>query len=220
MQKEQNALLTDGIDKINVYSKIINTLTSKKVNKISSNENNITAVNNVEEKENNKDFFPAHIYNFLNDLFIEAKLNKSQQELLFTKIEEFEKQEIEKQQYNYQVQYNHLLDLLQTNWQNKLNSNLRLVIRALQWLELDNSEISSANLLKFLQKMLNLGISLSEDQDIKSDHNIINSKQQAKKERTQLTNDPKFMKALTNKSNPKHQEALLQIENLNKIIVS
>lgn len=114
-----------------------------------------------------------------------------------------------------------LSEKLKLLWGDELDQKLLLSKRGLSWIGIDENitSIEDINPINFLNKMVDLGKLLSEDEIVSSNSSSFDiSPAEARAMRLKLTNKKEIMEALNNKGNIHHKEALSYINKLNEII--
>ncbi|MDR0484453.1 MAG: hypothetical protein LBH40_04180 [Alphaproteobacteria bacterium] len=115
-----------------------------------------------------------------------------------------------------------ILQKLENLWGEDLDKNLLLSKRGLAWIGLDEeTQTGDFNEIVFLNKMVDLGKLLSEDEIVSSNWNDFSlSPSEAKKLRLKMTSQKDILEALNNKGNIRHKDVLSQINRLNEIIAN
>ena len=136
-----------------------------------------------------------------------------------------EKENIENATTEEKINLDEYLELLSEKlklvWGDDLDQKLLLSKRGLAWLGIDENitSIEDINPINFLNKMVDLGKLLSEDEIVSSSAESFDlSPSEAKKMRSKLIGQKEVMEALHNKGNIRHKEALSYINKLNEII--
>ena len=128
---------------------------------------------------------------------------------------------ITEEKFNLDEYLELLSEKLKILWGEDLDQKLLLSKRGLAWLGIDQNitSIEDINPIAFLNKMVDLGKLLSEDEIVSSNSESFDlSPSEAKKIRSKLTGQKEVMEALNNKGNIRHKEALSYINKLNEII--
>ncbi len=114
-----------------------------------------------------------------------------------------------------------LVEKLKLLWGEELDQKLLLSKRGLTWLGINENvkSIQDIDEITFLNKMVDLGKLLSEDEMFSSNRESFEmSPSEARKIRLKLTSQKDVMEALNNKGNIRHKEVLAYINSLNEII--
>lgn len=114
-----------------------------------------------------------------------------------------------------------LAEKIRLLWEDDFDEKLLLSKRGLSWLGINENikSIHDIDEITFLNKMVDLGKLLSEDNMISSSQESLDlSPNEAKKLRLQLASQKDLMEALNNKGHIRHKEVIAYINDLNKII--
>jgi len=105
-------------------------------------------------------------------------------------------------------------------WGDKLKSNKLYAQRALKWLNIQSiKDLSKIDLFKLINKMVDLGKMLAEDNNlILNLEDGLTSKEEAKQLRKKLMIDKDFFNVITNKNHANYKDAKNKLDNLNRII--
>jgi hypothetical protein len=167
------------------------------------------------ENNNKQEFFESLAQR------LELDDNKKQQ--IYSAWEEFYKsncqhdlKQSEESQKSYQL-------LLKNTWQKHYDQNSLYAKRGLDWLGLQGVSLNldGENYLEFMQKMLELGILISEEAPLKGEEeDFVGDKNQATRLRKDLTTKADFMEVMENKNHPKRVEYLKLLNSYNQVIAS
>ena len=189
----------------------------------------MTSIQNANQDLKTTDL-PIEILNFLDELSIKLQLSAEHQNILINEFDNFAKNiskafDTEDSNSSDPVldDFNNIDGIKQKisqTWGENLDVNKVFLQRALQWMDIKSLEdLDKIDMFKFLNKMVDLGKLLSEDnnlfvKDVLKDL----SKEEAVSLRKQLMNDREFYKMISDKNHSNHKQAQQKLHKLNEII--
>ena len=173
---------------------------------------------------------PPEVLNFLDELSIKLQLSEDSQHILLKEFNAFanninEVFETEEDADNGGLLYDFnnidgIKEKISQAWGENLDANKVFLQRALQWMDIQSLEdLDKIDLFKFLNKMVDLGKLLSEDNRLFiKEISLDLSKEEAISLRKKLMNDADFYKMISDKNHINHKQAQKKLHKLNEII--
>lgn len=182
---------------------------------------------NMENEDQNLEI---HMVEFLKDVSKKLSLNDDQENILKNEFMDLIGEIINQLNIIYENQTNEnpnqdladVKDKIINTWGSNVVANKTFAQRALKWIGLESLEdVNGLDLFKFINKMVDLGKLLSEDNyKILNKENYLLSKEEAINLRDKLMKDGDFFNILSDKSHIKNKQAKDKFNYLNKIIAT